>query len=221
MAIVGYIVTVLAAYLAGSIPAGFLVARARGLDIRTIGSGNIGATNAFRVLGVPAGIMVLLFDAFKGWIAVWVFAPAIGHWAWPDAGPTAQEWFRICAAFSAVLGHNFTCWLRFKGGKGIATSAGVLLALVPGALCIILSVFVIVLALTRYVSLGSICASVSLPFASWITGKSLVLILVTGAMGAMAVWKHKANIKRLLNGTESRLGRKSPTPRPSSTASSA
>jgi glycerol-3-phosphate acyltransferase PlsY len=107
---------------------------------------------------------------------------------------------------AAVLGHNYTCWLRFKGGKGIATSAGVLAALVPGALAIILGIWVVVTLLTGFVSLGSIAASAALPFASWVTGESLTLILATGAMGVLAIFKHRANIQRLLQGTERRIG---------------
>jgi glycerol-3-phosphate acyltransferase PlsY len=206
MPVGGYILTVLVAYLLGSIPTGFLVAKARGVDIRSVGSGNIGATNVFRILGKPAGIFVLLMDALKGAVAValasWVFSE------WFRASVNEREAAEILASICAVLGHNYTCWLYFKGGKGIATSAGVLAALVPQAFLIILAIFIIVFAVTRYVSLGSICASFALPFASWLTGKSPTLIAVTGAMGALAIYKHKANIKRLLNGTESRVGAK-------------
>jgi glycerol-3-phosphate acyltransferase PlsY len=107
-----------------------------------------------------------------------------------------------------VIGHNYTCWLWFKGGKGIATSAGVLLALVPLSLGIILTVWVIIFVTTRYVSLASVSASVTLPFAAWLTRESTTIVAVTGAMGALAVYKHRANIQRLLNGTESRFDSK-------------
>jgi len=126
-----YIVTVVAAYLLGSIPTGFLVAKAKGIDIRTVGSGNIGATNVFRALGIPAGVAVLLVDALKGWVAVVLVSRAVYHWILPGSDVQEREWLAICAGLSAILGHNYTCWLHFKGGKGIATSAGVLLALVP------------------------------------------------------------------------------------------
>jgi glycerol-3-phosphate acyltransferase PlsY len=115
---------------------------------------------------------------------------------------------RIIAGLCAVVGHNYTCWLNFKGGKGIATSAGVLAALVPWALIIILSIWTVVFALTRYVSLGSIAASFALPFATWFSGYSPTLVLFTAAMGALAIYKHKANIRRLMQGTESRVGAK-------------
>ncbi len=219
MPIVGYIVTALSAYLLGSIPTGFLLARARGVDIRTVGSGNIGATNVFRILGTPAGVLVLLADASKGLLAVMVLAPALSSWLDPAAGPVAREWYRVVAGISAILGHNYTCWLQFHGGKGIATSAGALVALVPWSLLIILGVWVVVFGLTRYVSLASITAAFVLPFATWLTGQNLVLIVLTSAMAVLAIYKHKSNIQRLLNGTENRIGRKknapSESPKPS------
>ena len=187
-------------YLLGSIPTGFLVARARGVDIRTVGSGNIGATNAFRVLGKGLGIFVLLMDALKGFAAV-KLAILIASFL-PD---TPVEYLKITAGICAILGHNFTCWLHFKGGKGIATSAGVLLALVPLALAIILSIFIILFLATRYVSIGSIAAAFTLPFATWFTTHDTGLTVVTGAMGALAILKHRKNIQRLLNGTENRI----------------
>jgi len=198
---ISYIATALLGYLLGSISTGFLVARARGVDIRTVGSGNIGATNAFRVLGKGLGIFVLLMDALKGWIAVQVGAYFINRLL-PGA---ALDNLRITAGIAAILGHNFTCWLNFKGGKGIATSAGVLIALVPWALVIILSIFIILFLTTRFVSVGSIAASFSLPFATWFTTKDVGLTIVTGAMGALAILKHRKNIQRLLNGTENRI----------------
>jgi acyl phosphate:glycerol-3-phosphate acyltransferase len=204
--IVGYILTALAAYLLGSIPTGFLVGKARGMDIRKVGSGNIGATNVFRALGTPAGIFVLLVDALKGWLAVAVMAGLFCDQFWPDAGSLAREWFRVVAAGCAILGHNYTCWLGFKGGKGIATSAGVLVALVPYPLLVILGVWIIVFALSHYVSLASICASVTLPFATWVLVKTPLLIYVTAGMAGLAVYKHRSNIRRLLNGTENRIG---------------
>ena len=200
--------TALAAYLLGSVPTGYLVARARGIDIRTVGSGNIGATNVFRYLGKPAGIFVLLADALKGWLAVVVVVRGLRatlHWNFDSQ---TQEWLSICAGLFAVLGHNYTCWLHFKGGKGIATSAGVLVALVPFALCIILGIWIVVFALTRYVSLASICGSAALPVAAWLTGESSTMIIVTSAMAVLAIYKHKANIQRLLKGTENRFGGK-------------
>lgn len=217
MEFLAYALTAVAAYLLGSIPTGYLVARAKGVDIRKVGSGNIGATNAFRVLGKPAGIFVLAVDALKGFIAV----AAVVNW-YPELNELAPTIFGgdtssnaharavlgIVAGIFAVLGHNYTCWLGFKGGKGIATSAGVLTALVPWSLLIILSVWIVLFLVTRYVSIGSIAASATLPFATWLTTHDWTLTMVTGAMGVLAIYKHKGNIQRLLNGTEPRFGQK-------------
>ena len=212
MPIAGYILTVLIAYLLGSIPTGFLVAKARGVDIRTVGSGNIGATNVFRILGKAAGIFVLVVDAVKGWLAVFVAARLVSGWFYHEPGSPALEWFRLCAGVAAILGHNYTCWLHFKGGKGIATSAGVLVALVPKPLLVVLAIWIIVFALSRYVSLASILAAFSLPFAACAFKESRTIIFVTAALAALAIYKHKANIQRLLNGTENRIGAKKGMP---------
>ena len=200
-----YLTVAIGAYLLGSIPTGYLLARAKGIDIRTVGSGNIGATNVFRILGKPAGIFVLVFDGLKGFAAAsaWSAALIVKTFALPAENAV---YLRLLAGLAAVLGHNYTCWLRFKGGKGIATSAGVLAGIVPLALAIILGLWILLFALTRYVSVGSLVASFTLPFATWFTTKNWTLTLVTGAMGALAIFKHKANIQRLLNGTENRIG---------------
>ena len=192
-----------AAYLLGSIPTGFLVARAKGIDIRTVGSGNIGATNVFRIVGKPAGIFVLLMDALKGFAACWWLVNLVVQLF--SITPGEIDCLRIIAGVAVVLGHNYTCWLKFKGGKGIATSAGVLAALVPLAMLICLAVWVILFALTRYASVASIVAAFGLPFAAWFTTHDWTLTLVTGALGALAIYKHKANIVRLRNGTEKRI----------------
>ena len=209
--VLGYILVAVVSYLLGSIPSGFLVAKARGIDIRSVGSGNIGATNVLRILGKPAGIFVMLADALKGALAVLIAVRVIGPWFSGMTGNQANEWYGVCAGVAAILGHNFTCWLSFKGGKGIATSAGVLVALVPWSLVIILAVWIVTLALTRFVSLASVLASATLPFAAWMTGESLTMILITGGLAGLAIYKHRTNIKRLLSGTESRIGSPKPT----------
>ena len=202
MQVLGYLATAIAAYLIGSIPTGFLVARSRGIDIRAVGSGNIGATNAVRTLGWTAGILVLLVDALKGWLAVVVAAPLIAS-AFPG-GPA--DYLRITAGVAVILGHNFTCWLRFKGGKGVATTGGVLAGLVPWTLLIAAAAWAFGMAATRIVSVGSLAAAISLPIATWFTTHhDAGLTIVTGAMGVLAIYKHRQNIRRLLSGTESRL----------------
>jgi glycerol-3-phosphate acyltransferase PlsY len=201
------ILIIVTAYFLGSIPTGYLAARAKGIDIRTVGSGNIGATNAMRVLGKPAGIAVLLFDALKGyaavaWLCPWLLKMFNGSEADIDT-------FRIIAGIAAVLGHNFTCWLKFKGGKGIATSGGAYVALAPLAVVIALAAFILAVLLTRYVSIGSIAAAIALPATVWcLPEHNPFLGIVTTALGAMAIYKHRSNIKRLMAGTESRIGKK-------------
>ena len=198
-----YIITALAAYLLGSIPTGYLAAKAKGIDIRTVGSGNIGATNAMRVLGKPAGIAVLLVDALKGYLAVWLCHRILANM---EAEASVIATSRIIAGICAILGHNYTCWLKFKGGKGIATSAGVYLALAPLALGIALAVFIFVVLTTRYVSIGSIAGALALPLAVWATRENMLLRVVTIAICALAIYKHRSNIQRLMAGTESRIG---------------
>ncbi len=211
MEILGYFGVAIVAYLLGSIPTGYLVARAKGIDIRSVGSGNIGATNVFRILGRSAGVVVLSVDAFKGWFAVWWVA----SWAARQiAGSGFQQeierldYLRIVAAFGVVLGHNYTCWLRFKGGKGVATSAGVLLALFPAVFLINLVVWLIVFAISRYVSLASIASAITLPIAAWALDSGPRLVTMATLMSVLAIYKHKANIQRLLKGTENRMGAK-------------
>lgn len=199
--------TALAAYLLGSIPTGYLVGRARGVDIRSVGSGNIGATNVMRVLGKPIGILVLLADALKGGLATGLLPGLTAGWTGAASGAT-PEWLQILGGVSAILGHNYTCWLRFKGGKGIATSAGVLVVLMPKAFAVCLGVWLLVFALSRIVSLASIAAAVALPIALIAFGRSLTLILVGAGLGALAIYRHRSNIQRLLAGTEPRVGRK-------------
>jgi glycerol-3-phosphate acyltransferase PlsY len=171
-----------------------------------VGSGNIGATNVFRTLGKRLGILVLVLDGLKGYAAcVWLCDLLIPRFAGADYWSLE---IRVTAGVAAILGHNYTCWLRFKGGKGIATSAGVLAALVPWSLVIIVSVWIITVIITRYVSLASIFASSALPVAALLTHEnkgSFLMFLVLTAMTTLAIYKHRANIKRLLNGTESRL----------------
>jgi glycerol-3-phosphate acyltransferase PlsY len=199
------ILAVSGAYLLGSIPFGFLAAKAKGVDIRAVGSGNIGATNALRVLGKPAGIFVLLMDVLKGFAAVWLGTLLAEKFNVRAEGET----LRIFAGIGAVLGHNYTCWLRFKGGKGIATTAGVYLALAPWALLVALVVFILAILITRYVSVGSMLATLALVVTVWVmTPANLLLGLVTTALGALAIYKHQSNLQRLRAGTENRLGKK-------------
>ena len=200
-----YLLTAIIAYFIGSIPTGFLMARARGVDIRSVGSGNIGATNVFRILGKGPGIAVLLIDALKG------FLPA-KYLIMGGVSAQSQEYHSLVAGFCAILGHNYTCWLRFKGGKGVATSAGVLIAWVPLALLISLASWLAVLGISRYVSLASIMAALVLPFAVWATGARGHMIAVASLLSALAIYKHRVNMQRLMAGTENRIGKKKVQP---------
>ena len=190
-------------YLIGSLPAGYLAGAICGVDVRTAGSGNIGATNVFRVLGKTAGIAVLLVDGMKGFAAArWV--PLLVNQWFP--GAAAMDNLALAAGAGAVLGHVYTCWLKFKGGKGIATSAGVGFAWAPEACAVTLAIWIVVFAATRYVSVASIVAAVVLPLAVWAFQYGTKMTIVMTGLGVLAIYKHKANIRRLLDGTENRVG---------------
>lgn len=221
MPIIAYILVAGVAYFIGSLPTGYLVAQAKGIDIRNVGSGNIGATNAMRVLGKPAGIFVLLVDALKGFGAVLLasFLARQMNDTLPNvftdaalADVNVKLNLSVCAGLGAVLGHNYTCWLKFKGGKGIATTAGVYFALAPLAVTIALGIWILLFIVTRYVSVASLAAAVALPTAVWLTQSNLFLGIVTTALGALAIYKHKANIQRLRAGTENRIQFRKETP---------
>jgi glycerol-3-phosphate acyltransferase PlsY len=187
-----------AAFLLGAVPFSFLIARARGIDIRRVGSGNIGATNLARAGGPLLGLVGLLLDGAKGSAAV---ALALA------AGPgTADGGRQAIAGLLAILGHNFTPFLRFKGGKGVATGAGVFAVLCPRALIVALGVFAILLAVGRMVSLGSVGAAAVLPFAARWTGSATVVVAVAAAVALLTVARHRANLARIARGTEARIG---------------
>jgi acyl phosphate:glycerol-3-phosphate acyltransferase len=192
---------VLGAYLLGSVSNGLLIARMKGVDLRKNGSGNIGATNVFRCVGKGWGITAFALDALKGFIPAFFF---------PRLVETAPPWLGLACGVAAVAGHNWPVWLNFKGGKGVSTSAGMLLGIAPGAAGIGFAVFAITLALTRFVSLGSILAAIAVPAAGvWLYGAdNRLLVGALIAMGLLVVVKHRANIGRLLAGTEPRIAGK-------------
>jgi glycerol-3-phosphate acyltransferase PlsY len=197
---------ILAAYLLGSIPFGYLIVRLRGGgDVRATGSGGTGATNVTRRAGRWAGLLTLLLDALKGALAVLLARALLTE----DFG---ANWWVAGAALASVLGHCFPVWLRFRGGKGVATGLGVFTALAPPAVLCALPVFLLVVWATRYVSLGSITAAALLPLCVWLLGGSTYplgqrapLTSAAAAGAALIVLMHRANIGRLLKGTESRL----------------
>jgi glycerol-3-phosphate acyltransferase PlsY len=208
-----YFIIALIAYLLGSIPFGYLLVRTfRGQDIRLTGSGNIGATNVARSGAKGLGIATLVLDALKGVLAVWL------------AYQLARSKYNLCgdfrehacvpalrlmcvAALFAVLGHVFPVWLRFKGGKGVATALGVFCILFPKAVLISLAIFILVVAVTRYVSLGSILGAIAFPVAAYfLQAPDAVSLAITSLIALIVVSKHHQNISRLLKGTENRFG---------------
>ena len=187
-------VFVVLAYLLGSIPFGYIIVRLRtGGDIRASGSGNIGATNVLRTTGRVAGILTLLLDTAKGYLGVAL--------AWHFTGGDA--WWSSLAAVACILGHAYPVFLRFKGGKAVATALGAFLMLAPSAIAAVAVVFVVAVALTRYISLGSVLASGLLPVAVWlITHPAFPVIYASLFTGAFIVYRHRENLRRLHEGTE-------------------
>lgn len=195
---------VILAYLIGSIPSAVWVGRIfYGVDVREHGSGNAGATNVIRVLGYKAGIPVLLFDVFKGWIAVQI-ATWIGV---PGFSPEQVDYVRIMLAFAAVLGHVFPAFAGFKGGKGVGTLAGAGIALYPLAILIVLGVFIIVLTVSRFVSLSSIISALLFPvIVILVLGERHPGLMVLALVIAVFIpLTHRKNISRLLKGTEKKF----------------
>ena len=192
-----------AAYLAGAVPFGFLIARARGVDIRTVGSGNVGATNVFRSVGKGWGILTFVCDALKGFLPAFFF-PALAR-AWTGIEPPAV--FAMLCGMAAIVGHNWPVFLRFKGGKGIATSAGALLGAAPPAVGVGLAGWLVVFLLTRYVSVASVAAAALVPAAGWwLYGRQgCALPALLTLLGALAIWRHRGNLQRLRAGTEHRF----------------
>ena len=199
----------LPAYLVGSVPAGFLLGKMRGIDIRQHGSGNIGATNVYRVMGRNWGLLAFAFDFLKGFLPLFL----VRTFAVVDDGSWQVSLLLVACGIASILGHNYTPWLGFKGGKGIATSAGMLGALMPCVLALALSLWIIAVLVTRYVSIASLLAAAVLPVgaAFFYRGQWIYFGLCCLA-GGLAAWRHRSNIRRLIDGTESRVGSKKKTP---------
>ncbi|WP_281191197.1 glycerol-3-phosphate 1-O-acyltransferase PlsY [Staphylococcus schleiferi] len=183
----------IASYLIGSIPSGYLIGKIFfKKDIREYGSGNTGATNSFRVLGKPAGFAVTFFDIFKGFIVV--FLPALFN----------VEIHGLLVGIFAIIGHVYPIYLKFKGGKAVATSAGVLLAVNPILLLILALIFFIILKLTKYVSLSSIIAAICCVIGSFFIS-DYVLLITSIAVSVLLIYRHSSNIKRIIKGTEPKI----------------
>lgn len=205
-----FAVVVIGSYLLGSIPFGYIAGRIAGIDIRNYGSGNVGATNVIRTLGKGYGYPVFAADFLKGFgavkMSIMIATRVQSEWSSP-------EMFGIVAAISSVLGHSYPVWLRFKGGKGVATSAGALFGLAPIAAVAGVAIWILTFWLTRYVSVASIAAAAVLPFiiliTTWLsrtTGKLLFYSSV--CLAAVVIWRHRSNLSRLMRGTEPRFTRK-------------
>jgi acyl phosphate:glycerol-3-phosphate acyltransferase len=191
----------IASYLLGAVPTSYLAARLfRGIDLREHGSRNLGATNLYRVLGWRYAVPVGLLDAAKGLVPVLVFAPRV----------SSSELFALVCGLVAVVGHVFSVFVGFKGGKGVATAAGVMLGLTPAALGVAVLVWVALVYLTGYVSVGSIAAAAIFPLAVYLLEPpdQPAMLWLDIAVAAAIVWLHRANIQRLLQGTENRFGRR-------------
>ena len=221
-------VAALVAFACGSIPFGPIVARLRGIDLRTVGSGNIGATNVGRALGWKWGVLVYVLDAIKGAAPVLAAGAMAGILGKPaDEVAPADMWWWLLMPIASVLGHMFSPFVGFKGGKGVATGSGAMLAVWPtltGPLLVAIGLWAVLLAATRYMSVASMAAAISIPLtvaaaAAIRTGDgtsdgelpirhALPALIVTGGVAMLVVWKHRPNIERLLAGKENRLGTK-------------
>jgi acyl phosphate:glycerol-3-phosphate acyltransferase len=212
-----YIIVAIIAYLLGSIPFGYILVRLfRKQDVRTLGSGNIGATNVARSGAKGLGIATLILDVAKGYAAVAISDQFLEH----GVVGTTEVWHNhlhyLYAAYSvaavfAILGHMYPVWLKFKGGKGVATGVGVFLALAPMAVGLVLVVFIVIVWFSRYVSLGSIIATAAFPLLAWVlyrNSKAPAVFIAAAFAAFMIIAKHHQNIRRLLAGTEHRLGEK-------------
>jgi glycerol-3-phosphate acyltransferase PlsY len=224
-------------FLIGSIPFGLLLGKAKGIDIREHGSGNIGSTNVFRTLGKKSGIFCLILDVLKGFLPVFLTInlcriegtnPLMGveflsnlSTALPKSDQFLGQSIQVLSALAAILGHNYSPWIGFKGGKGIATTGGALIALMPAAVVILILIFIIVTRITKYVSLGSIATGIALPIITGLGSYYHIqkgdiapgswnkpLFIFSLVAGILAIWKHRTNVARLRAGTEHRIGQK-------------
>jgi acyl phosphate:glycerol-3-phosphate acyltransferase len=192
--VLGFVALLLIAYLCGSIPFGVLIGKLfYGVDVRQHGSGNVGTTNVFRVLGKKAGVAVLICDMLKGYIPA-----VIGAWLF-------DPWFAVFIAAAPVVGHMYSVFLKFKGGKGIATGAAVVAALVPLVFVVIITVWVVLVLTTRYVSVASLTATTLVPVLTIVLGEPLPYQIAGVLVTIVIWWAHRGNIQRLMTGQENRV----------------
>jgi glycerol-3-phosphate acyltransferase PlsY len=191
------ILVVAIAYLVGSIPFAFLLSRRRGIDLRQVGSGNVGATNVLRTSGVSAAVVAMMLDGLKGALAVLVAQRF-------TSGPATP----MAAGLASVIGHIYPVWLRFRGGKGVATAAGVFGVLTPVALAIASVVFIVAVWATRFISVGSMAAAITLAIGAAATDAPAVVTVGAAVAAAIIIHRHRANLSRLIAGTERRVGQR-------------
>ena len=191
------ILAVALGYIVGSIPFAFLLSRRRGIDLRRVGSGNVGASNVLRTSGVSAAVVAMCLDALKGLLAVLV-AQRLA------SGPSAT----VAAGFASVVGHIHPVWLGFRGGKGVATAAGVFTVLAPAALAIAGGVFIVAVWVTRYISVGSLAAAVTLAIATALSDVPAAVAVGAAITAVLITHRHRGNLSRLLRGTERRVGQR-------------
>ena len=192
------VLLVVAAYLMGSIPTSYLAGRLHGIDLREHGSGNLGGTNAYRVMGAAAGVPVVLIDVLKGYVPAHFFP----LWDGSAVGDLA-----LLYGLAAIAGHVWSVFVGFRGGKGVATGAGVLLALAPTSALVGLLVWIGIVSITRYVSVASLSAATVVPLTAWLTDESSLTVFFCSAIAIFVWWTHRDNMRRLSRGEENRFGR--------------
>ena len=193
--------SVLVGYAFGSVPFAFILARRAGIDVRVAGSGNVGAANVLRTTGMPLGVIVMMLDILKGAATVFLASLIQGT-------PASMA----AAGAAAVVGHIYPVWLRFHGGKGVAVAAGVFGVLAPIATIVAVSVFLIVVWISRVISLGSVAATVTLPSAALLSGEPGPVIAAALGSGSLILFRHRANVRRIWSGTERRMGLRADAP---------
>ncbi len=204
------IIVILTGYILGSLPFSFWLGRLKGVDLRNIGSGNIGATNLARALGARWGLLAFLLDMGKGFIAVFLAGYISTFFTDNIVSVTLLQ---IIGGIASIIGHNWSIWLKFKGGKGVATSAGVFFGLAPIPLLLALAMWLVVFALFRYVSLASIISSISLPLYMWYKKVDSSIIIFGCIVCILIIIRHRPNIIRLIKGKENRFSNRPKTKR--------
>lgn len=194
-------------YLLGAVPFGFLIAKAVGVDIRTVGSGNIGATNVYRSISKKLGLLTFLLDFLKGAVASTLIASLSWKFLAPEGAVAMPALFPLFCGVMSVVGHSWTCFLGFKGGKGVATSAGMLVGVAPWSFAIAFSIWLIILLTARYMSVASCAGAAALAISVWPLYKAggIWLPVLLTVLALLVIWRHRSNISRLIAGTEPRF----------------